>query len=67
VSIAVDPGVIPYGSWVYIDGYGWHTAHDTGIAPMAGRVIDIWVDDRSKVPSYGIDFAECYVLRKGGL
>jgi 3D (Asp-Asp-Asp) domain-containing protein len=46
-SIAVDPGVIPLGSRVYIpaykhDGYGgWFVAQDTGGA-IGGRHIDVY-------------------------
>ncbi len=44
--IAVDPKVIPYGSKIYIPGYGWGTALDTGGA-IQGKTIDIWM------PTYG--------------
>ena len=44
--IAVDPNVIPYGSKIYVPGYGWGTALDTGGA-IKGNVIDIWM------PTYG--------------
>jgi 3D (Asp-Asp-Asp) domain-containing protein len=46
-SIAVDPGVIPLGSRVYIpayrdDGYGgWFVAQDTGGA-IGGRHVDVY-------------------------
>ncbi len=46
-SIAVDPGVIPLGSRVYIPAYrhdghgGWFIAQDTGGA-IAGRHIDVY-------------------------
>lgn len=40
-TIAVDPGVIPLGSLVYVEGYGWARALDTGGA-IRGRFIDVW-------------------------
>jgi 3D (Asp-Asp-Asp) domain-containing protein len=46
-SVAVDPRVIPLGSWVYIlayrdDGYGgWFVAEDTGGA-IRGRHVDVY-------------------------
>ena len=46
-SIAVDPGVIPLGSRVYIPAYrddghgGWFTAQDTGGA-INGRHVDVY-------------------------
>jgi 3D (Asp-Asp-Asp) domain-containing protein len=46
-SIAVDPRVIPLGSWVYIPAYrddghgGWFVAEDTGGA-ITGHHIDVY-------------------------
>lgn len=41
-TIAVDPGVIRLGSKVYVSGYGWSRAEDTGGA-IGGAHIDAWV------------------------
>lgn len=40
--IAVDPGVIPLGSRVYVSGYGDAIAADTGGA-IGGNRIDVWL------------------------
>ena len=32
--IAVDPTLIPYGSWVWIEGLGWYRAEDCGAAAI---------------------------------
>lgn len=40
--IAVDPGVIPLGSSVYVTGYGNAIAADTGGA-IVGNKIDVWL------------------------
>ncbi|MHB8968353.1 MAG: PcsB-like coiled-coil domain-containing protein [Thermoleophilia bacterium] len=40
--IAVDPGVIPLGSQVYVSGYGNAIAADTGGA-IRGNKIDVWL------------------------
>ena len=43
-TIAVDPDIIPLGSEVYVEGWGWMIAEDTGGA-IKGEIIDIFVDD----------------------
>lgn len=40
--IAVDPGVVPLGSQVYVSGYGNAVAADTGGA-IYGNKIDVWL------------------------
>jgi 3D (Asp-Asp-Asp) domain-containing protein len=64
VSVAVNPKVIPYGTRIYIEGYGEFIAHDTGIAPAKGQVIDIFVAKFKDVPTYGIDYADVYIIRE---
>jgi 3D (Asp-Asp-Asp) domain-containing protein len=39
--IAVDPRVIPLGSRLYVPGYGWGVAADTG-GLIVGNKIDVW-------------------------
>lgn len=39
--IAVDPRVIPLGSRMYVPGYGWGVAADTG-GLIKGNKIDLW-------------------------
>lgn len=51
-TIAVDPKVIPYGSKVYIPGYGWRIAEDTGGA-IKGNRIDILVENEEKAFKLG--------------
>jgi len=51
-TIAVDPKVIPYGWWVYIDGVGYRRAEDTGGA-MRGGKIDVFVGTESEAVQFG--------------
>lgn len=51
-TIAVDPQVIPYGSKVYIEGYGWRIAEDCGGA-VKGNHIDIAVETHAQALSMG--------------
>ena len=41
-SIAVDPRLIPLGSRLFVPGYGWGRAEDTGSAVL-GHHIDVWM------------------------
>jgi resuscitation-promoting factor RpfB len=50
--VAVDPSVIPYGTRMYIEGYGWAVAGDCGGA-IKGNRVDLGMDSLSEVNSYG--------------
>ncbi len=50
--IAVDPSVIPLGSWVEIPGYGTYRAADTGGA-IVGNKIDIHFNNLQDVYNFG--------------
>lgn len=51
--IAVDPSVIPLGSKVYVDGYGYATAGDVGGA-IKGHKIDVHVPNDAKAKAWGV-------------
>lgn len=51
-TIAVDPSVIPLGSIVYVHGYGWARALDTGGA-VRGRFVDVWFPTASQCYQWG--------------
>ncbi len=50
--IAVDPSIIPLGSKVWVEGYGYAIAGDTGGA-IKGHKIDLFVASKSQAQSYG--------------
>lgn len=50
--IAVDPNVIPLGSKVYVEGYGYAVAGDTGGA-IKGNKIDLFMANRSAALAFG--------------
>ncbi len=52
-TVAVDPRMIPMGSRLYIPGYGWGRAVDTGGA-IQGRKIDVWLPTLSQCLQWGV-------------
>ncbi|MET1248766.1 peptidoglycan-binding protein [Sporolactobacillus sp. STCC-11] len=50
--IAVDPSVIPLGTKLYVEGYGYAVAGDTGGA-IKGRKIDVFFNDNSTALQWG--------------
>jgi len=51
-TIAVDPRIIPLGSKIYVDGYGWGVADDTG-GRIRHRHIDVCLNSRHQVGRWG--------------
>jgi len=50
--IAVDPSLIPYGSWVWIEGLGWYRAQDCGSA-IKGFRLDVLTATEDEAMSFG--------------
>ena len=59
-TIAVDKTVIPLGSDVYIEGFGWFVAEDVG-GGIRGNHIDIYLEEHDRVNEMGIQSAEVYI------
>ncbi len=59
---AVDPKVIPLGSRLYIDGYGYARAEDTGGA-IKGEKIDLFMETESKVNRFGRRWVTVFILK----
>lgn len=64
-TIAVDPSVIPLGSKVYVDGYGYAIASDTGGA-IKGDTIDVYFNSSSECNSWGRRSANVLVVAYPG-
>ena len=61
-TIAVDPKVIPFGTKLYIPGYGYGVAADTGGA-IKGNKIDLCYETRAEALNWGIKNITVYVVR----
>lgn len=62
-TVAVDPSVIPYGTKIYIEGYGWRVAEDCGGAVKKAH-IDIAVESHSQALSLGQKSGGVWILVK---
>lgn len=61
-SIAVDPRIIPLGTKVYVEGYGYAIAEDTGSA-IVGNTIDLFFTSNSEVYRWGVRYVDIYILK----
>lgn len=61
-TIAVDPKVIALGSQVYIEGYGYMEAQDTGSA-IKGNIIDVYVADHQEALNLGVVYKDVYLMK----
>lgn len=61
VTVAVDPKVIPLGSYLYIEGIGLRVAQDTGGA-INGKDIDVFVPDVDEANRLGRHKAKVYLI-----
>ena len=61
-TIAVDPKVIPLGTRLWVDGYGYAIAEDVGGA-IKGNKIDLYFDSSSQMWNWGARNVDIYILR----
>ncbi|RYG72237.1 LysM peptidoglycan-binding domain-containing protein [Lentibacillus lipolyticus] len=61
--IAVDPSVIPIGSEVYVEGYGYATAADVGSA-IQGNKIDVHVSTKAEAYDWGVRTVDVTIVNK---
>lgn len=59
--VAVDPKVIPLGTKLYVEGYGYATAADTG-GKIKGNIIDIHMSTNEEAVKWGRKNVRVYIL-----
>lgn len=59
--VAVDPRVIPLGSKIYIEGYGFATAADTG-GSIKGDRLDVFLEQYQQCVQWGRRTVKVYIL-----
>jgi len=60
-TIAVDRHIFPYGTKLFVQGYGFAIAADTGTAIIGNR-IDVYFNTYSEACRYGSKYVKVYVL-----
>lgn len=60
-TVAVDPSVIPLGTKLYVEGYGYAIAADTGGA-VKGNKIDLYFNPGSEYKNWGKRTVKVYIL-----
>lgn len=61
-TVAVDPSVIPLGSKLYIEGYGFGRAEDIGSA-IKGNRVDVFLESEQECRRWGRKSVKIYVLK----
>ncbi len=61
-TIAVDPDVIPLGSKLYVEGYGYGVAEDTGGA-IKGHIVDLYFNSNSECIKWGRRDVKVYIVK----
>jgi len=60
-TVSVDPNVIPFGTMLYIEGYGYAVAADTGSA-INGNELDLYFNSSSECYNWGRKTVKVTVL-----
>jgi len=61
-TVAVDPTVIPLGSKLYVEGYGFGRAEDIGSA-IKGNAIDVFLETEKECRRWGRRTVKVYILK----
>lgn len=60
-TCAVDTSLIPMGTKLYIEGYGFAVANDTG-GDIKGKAVDVYMSSTAECYTWGIKYVKVYVL-----
>lgn len=60
-TAAVDPRVIPIGSRIYIDGYGYRVAEDTGVS---GHWVDVYTEGHQHALDLGLKHRKVWIIKE---
>lgn len=60
--VAVDPSVIPLGTKLYIEGYGYARALDIG-SDIKGNRIDLFFDSYGEAKRWGVQHRKVYIVK----
>lgn len=60
-TVAVDPRVIPFGTRMFIEGYGYATALDKG-GSIKGNRIDVFLESQTEARRWGVRKVKIYIL-----
>ena len=63
-TCAVDRNLIPLGSLLYIEGYGYAIANDVGTG-VKQKTVDLYMDKRSQCATWGARWTNVYVISYG--
>jgi uncharacterized protein YabE (DUF348 family) len=61
-TIAVDPKVIPYGTKLFVEGYGFAIAADTGTS-IKGNKVDVYFNTYKQACNWGVKYVNVYILK----
>jgi 3D (Asp-Asp-Asp) domain-containing protein len=61
-TVAVDPKVIPLGTKLYIEGYGYGVAEDTG-GRIKGHIIDVYFTNEADCVQWGRRNVKVHILK----
>jgi 3D (Asp-Asp-Asp) domain-containing protein len=62
-TVAVDPEVVTFNSWILIEGLGWRKAQDTGNA-ITGKKIDLCLSTTEEAKEFGVRKIKVKILKE---